>query len=218
MRMRSFARSSPSLLAQKPLDPRHGISGGSLRDGRPTSRCAIFSASNSRSSTTSPSLAFRLASSRSLPSVGLLARAASPPARKSSRQPVRVAAVTPRLRETIEGRALDPVPPGSRPGPQAGRGPGPRPEAAAAPPRACVAATSARHGRARDWRSFHSSSSPPWRGSTRLRGVSANRAPGDHGVRPDHFGQRRDRKGRLARPAGLEPATLCLEVRAALIS
>ena len=43
----------------------------------------------------SPSLALSRWCSRSLPPTGLLASAASPPVRKSSRQPERVAAVTP---------------------------------------------------------------------------------------------------------------------------
>src|SRR3982751_5515042 len=64
-------------------------------------RAAAFSASSSRSSTVSPSLAFSRSTSRSLASAGLVASAASPPARKASRQPASVAAVTPSARETV---------------------------------------------------------------------------------------------------------------------
>src|SRR5215212_4335905 len=68
--------------------------------GRPPSSSSILRCSSSRSSRTSPSLALSCSLWRSCPSLGRLARAASPPTRKSSRQLESVAAVTPSSRET----------------------------------------------------------------------------------------------------------------------
>src|SRR6478735_3583542 len=69
--------------------------------GRPASRRAIFSFSRSRSISAAPSLAFSRSLSSSSPVVARVVRAASPPARKASCQPVSVAAVTPSSRETV---------------------------------------------------------------------------------------------------------------------
>src|SRR4051794_4743848 len=69
--------------------------------GRLASRAAILASSNSRSSSISPSLALSRSVSSASPSVGRVARLASPAATKVSRHPVRVAAVTPSARERI---------------------------------------------------------------------------------------------------------------------
>src|SRR5215211_3074731 len=69
--------------------------------GRLASKAAILASSNSRSSSISPSLALSRSLSRSAPSVGRVARLASPAATKVSCHPVRVAAVTPSARESI---------------------------------------------------------------------------------------------------------------------
>ena len=61
---------------------------------------SIFASSNSRSSSISPRRAFSRALSSASPSVGRVARLASPAARKASRQPESVAAVTPSERDT----------------------------------------------------------------------------------------------------------------------
>src|SRR4051794_26732696 len=80
--------------------PAHGLR---LRraKGRPASSRAIFSFSRSRSISAAPSLAFSRSLSSSSPVAARLVRAASPPARKESCQPVSVAAVTPNSRETV---------------------------------------------------------------------------------------------------------------------
>src|SRR3954462_15827051 len=67
--------------------------------GRLASRAAILASSSSRSSSISPSLALSRSVSSASPSVGRVARLASPAATKVSRHPVRVAAVTPSARE-----------------------------------------------------------------------------------------------------------------------
>src|SRR3954463_13570593 len=69
--------------------------------GRLASRAAILASSSSRSSSISPSFAFRRSVSSASPSVGRVARLASPADTKGSCHPVRVAAVTPRARERI---------------------------------------------------------------------------------------------------------------------
>src|SRR5262245_4337005 len=69
--------------------------------GRLASSTAIFSCSRSRSISAAPSLAFSRSLSSSSPVADFVARAASPAARNASRQPLSVAAVTPRLRETV---------------------------------------------------------------------------------------------------------------------
>src|SRR5215218_6120501 len=69
--------------------------------GRLASKAAILASSNSRSSSISPSFAFRRSVSSASPSVDRVARLASPAATKLSCHPVRVAAVTPRARESI---------------------------------------------------------------------------------------------------------------------
>src|SRR5215211_2960004 len=69
--------------------------------GRLASRAAILASSNSRSSSISPSLALSRSVSSASPSVGRVARLASPAATKVSCHPVRVAAVTPSARESI---------------------------------------------------------------------------------------------------------------------
>src|SRR4051812_17967451 len=69
--------------------------------GRLASRAAILASSSSRSSSISPSLALSRSVSSASPSVGRVARLASPAATKVSRHPVRVAAVTPSARERI---------------------------------------------------------------------------------------------------------------------
>src|SRR3954462_6936133 len=69
--------------------------------GRLASKAAILASSNSRSSSISPSFAFRRSVSSASPSVGRVARLASPADTKVSCHPVRVAAVTPRARERI---------------------------------------------------------------------------------------------------------------------
>src|SRR5215469_6174688 len=80
-------------------DKAHGLS---LRraKGRPVSKMAIFSLSRSRSISAVPSRALRRSFSSSSPVVGLVVSAASPAARKVSRQLVSVAAVTPSDRDT----------------------------------------------------------------------------------------------------------------------
>src|SRR5215213_9087702 len=69
--------------------------------GRLASKAAILASSNSRSSSISPSFAFRRSVSSASPAVDRVARLASPAATKVSCHPVRVAAVTPRARERI---------------------------------------------------------------------------------------------------------------------
>src|SRR3954451_10710978 len=69
--------------------------------GRPASKRTIFSFSRSRSISAAPSLAFSRSLSSSSPVAARLVRAASPPARKASCQPLSVAAVTPSSRETV---------------------------------------------------------------------------------------------------------------------
>src|SRR5215213_2161622 len=69
--------------------------------GRLASRAAILASSNSRSSSISPSLALSRSVSSASPSVGRVARLASPATTKLSCHPVRVAAVTPNARERI---------------------------------------------------------------------------------------------------------------------
>src|SRR5215204_5176296 len=69
--------------------------------GRLASRAAILASNSSRSSSISPSLALSRSVSSASPSVGRVARLASPAATKVSRHPVRVAAVTPSARESI---------------------------------------------------------------------------------------------------------------------
>src|SRR3954466_1796785 len=80
--------------------PAHGLS---LRraKGRFASRMAIFSCNRSRSISASPSFAFSRSLASSSPLEGFAVSAASPAVRKASRQLLRVAAVTPRLRETV---------------------------------------------------------------------------------------------------------------------
>ena len=68
--------------------------------GRAASRTAIFSFSRSRSISAAPSLVFSRSLSSSSPVVDLAVNAASPAARKASRHPVSVAAVTPSERDT----------------------------------------------------------------------------------------------------------------------
>src|SRR5215213_8863023 len=69
--------------------------------GRLASKAAILASSNSRSSSISPSFAFRRSVSSASPAVDRVARLASPAATKVSCHPVRVAAVTPSARERI---------------------------------------------------------------------------------------------------------------------
>src|ERR671938_788767 len=69
--------------------------------GRPLSRAAILASNSSRSSSISPNLAFRRSLSSPSPVVGRVARLASPAARKVSRHPLSVAAVTPSARESV---------------------------------------------------------------------------------------------------------------------
>src|SRR5215210_4633917 len=69
--------------------------------GRLASRAAILASSSSRSSSISPSFAFRRSVSSASPSAGRVARLASPAATKVSCHPLRVAAVTPSARESI---------------------------------------------------------------------------------------------------------------------
>src|SRR4051794_6865818 len=69
--------------------------------GRLASRAAILASSSSRSSSISPSFAFRRSVSSASPLVDRVARLASPAATKVSRHPVRVAAVTPSARESV---------------------------------------------------------------------------------------------------------------------
>src|SRR5215211_7370891 len=69
--------------------------------GRLASRAAILASSNSRSSSISPSFAFRRSVSSASPLVDRVARLASPAETKVSCHPVRVAAVTPSARERI---------------------------------------------------------------------------------------------------------------------
>src|SRR5215211_749804 len=69
--------------------------------GRFSSRAAILASNSSRSSSISPSFAFRRSVSSASPSVERVARLASPAATKLSCHPVRVAAVTPSARERI---------------------------------------------------------------------------------------------------------------------
>src|SRR3954463_15091776 len=69
--------------------------------GRLASRAAILASSNSRSSSISPSLAFRRSVSSASPLVGRVTRLASPAETKVSCHPVRAAAVTPSARESI---------------------------------------------------------------------------------------------------------------------
>src|SRR3954452_15729030 len=69
--------------------------------GRLASRAAILASSSSRSSSISPSFAFRRSVSSASPSVDRVARLASPAATKVSCHPLRVAAVTPSARESI---------------------------------------------------------------------------------------------------------------------
>src|SRR6185437_10292082 len=69
--------------------------------GRLASSTAIFSCKRSRSISAAPSLAFSRSLSSSSPVADFVTRAASPAARNASRQPLSVAAVTPRLRETV---------------------------------------------------------------------------------------------------------------------
>src|SRR5215217_5057003 len=69
--------------------------------GRLASRAAILASSSSRSSSISPSFAFRRSLSSASPSVDRVARLASPAATKVSCHPLRVAAVTPSARESI---------------------------------------------------------------------------------------------------------------------
>src|SRR5918993_5875880 len=69
--------------------------------GRSLSSRAILASSNSRSSSISPSRALSRSVSSASPVPGRVARLASPAARKASRQPLSVAAVTPRERETV---------------------------------------------------------------------------------------------------------------------
>src|SRR5919199_2709609 len=97
----------------------------------PASSRAIFSASNSRSSISSPSLAFSRSASRAFASVGFVASAASPPARNSSRQPDSVAAPRASVRPARDPRRAAAVtpPPSSAAGSSGrrARGPGPHP-------------------------------------------------------------------------------------------
>src|SRR4051812_14596466 len=69
--------------------------------GRWASRAAILASSNSRSSSISPSFAFRRSVSSASPLVDRVTRLASPAETKVSCHPVRVAAVTPSARESI---------------------------------------------------------------------------------------------------------------------
>src|SRR3954471_23834386 len=69
--------------------------------GRLASRMAIFSFSRSRSISAAPSFTFSRSLSSSSPVAARVVRTASPPARKTSCQPVSVAAVTPSSRETV---------------------------------------------------------------------------------------------------------------------
>src|SRR3954453_10111267 len=69
--------------------------------GRWASRAAILASSSSRSSSISPSLAFRRSVSSASPLVDRVARLASPADTKVSCHPVRVAAVTPSARESV---------------------------------------------------------------------------------------------------------------------
>src|SRR3712207_6197851 len=69
--------------------------------GRPLSSRAILASSSSRSSSISPSRALSRSLSSTSPVAGRVARLASPAARKASRQPLSVAAVTPSERETV---------------------------------------------------------------------------------------------------------------------
>src|SRR3954463_1672672 len=69
--------------------------------GRLSSRAAILASSSSRSSSISPSFAFRRSVSSASPLVDRVARLASPAATKVSCHPVRVAAVTPSARESV---------------------------------------------------------------------------------------------------------------------
>src|SRR3954470_10211339 len=69
--------------------------------GRLASRAAILASSSSRSSSISPSFAFRRSVSSASPLVDRVARLASPAATKVSCHPVRVAAVTPSARESV---------------------------------------------------------------------------------------------------------------------
>src|SRR3982750_699726 len=69
--------------------------------GRFSSRAAILASSNSRSSSISPSFAFRRSVSSASPLVDRVARLASPAATKLSCHPLRVAAVAPSARESV---------------------------------------------------------------------------------------------------------------------
>src|ERR1700722_19461727 len=69
--------------------------------GRLASSIAIFSCNRSRSISAAPSFAFSRSLSSSSPLAGFVASAASPAARKASRPPLSVAAVTPRPRDTV---------------------------------------------------------------------------------------------------------------------
>src|SRR4051812_46563863 len=80
--------------------------------GRLASSAAILASSNSRSSSISPSFAFRRSVSSASPLVDRVTRLASPAETKVSCHPLRVAAVTPSARERI-----------SRPPPRNGRRP-----------------------------------------------------------------------------------------------
>src|SRR3954453_16952050 len=73
--------------------------------GRFSSRAAILASSSSRSTSIAPSVAFRRSFSSPSPSVGRVARLASPAARKLSCHPLRVAAVTPSARESVSRSA-----------------------------------------------------------------------------------------------------------------
>src|SRR5215217_7279771 len=69
--------------------------------GRFSSKAAILASSNSRSSSISPSFAFRRSLSSTSPLVDRVTRLASPAETKVSCHPVRVAAVTPSVRESV---------------------------------------------------------------------------------------------------------------------
>ena len=124
--------------------PAHGL-GLRRPKGRSLSRAATFSASSSRSSITSPSLALSRPGSIGSPSVGWVARL---PRRRSGRS-----------------RASPRAWPPSRPR-RATLGRDPHPATAAAPLAACAAATSARRGpNPRRPKLLSASSSPPSCGS-----------------------------------------------------
>src|SRR3954465_5626266 len=80
--------------------------------GRLASSRAIFSFSRARSISAAPSLAFSRSLSSASPVAARLVRAASPPARKASCQPLRVAAVMPNTTVAFLRRSCDLLPGG----------------------------------------------------------------------------------------------------------